>query len=61
MSTTMDKVFLAMSNAAEAIGKTKGVTSVSFDNDNDSGEIMFDVNGKTFILSVEETRKDTDG
>lgn len=50
----INKALEAMSNATTAIRNTTGVTDVSMDNDNDSGEIIFAVAGQKFILRLEE-------
>jgi hypothetical protein len=52
----MDKALEALNVAARAIEKIKGITDVSFDNDNDSGEIFFfdEKEGKEFKLTLTE-------
>lgn len=53
MDKEMDKALEALHVAADAIRKMKGIRNVSVDNDNDSGEIFFDVGERTFKLVLE--------
>jgi hypothetical protein len=48
------KALEALHVAADAIRKMKGVTNVSVDNDNDSGEIFFSVENREFKLNLTE-------
>ncbi len=48
------KALEALHVAAAAIKRMKGVTNVSVDNDNDSGEILFNVGSREFKLNLTE-------
>jgi len=48
----MDKALEALHVAAFAIENMLGISNVSVDNDNDSGEIFFDADGETYVLKL---------
>jgi hypothetical protein len=48
------KALEALHVAAAAIKKMEGVSNVSVDNDNDSGEIFFSVGDREFKLNLTE-------
>ena len=50
----MEKALEALYVAAKAIKKMDGVESVSVENDNDSGEVYFVVDGIGYIMKLKE-------
>jgi hypothetical protein len=50
----MDKALEALHVAAAAIKLLAGVTNVTVDNDDDSGEIMFETERGCFTLTLSE-------
>jgi len=49
-----DKALEALHVAAEAIREMDGVSNVSVDNDNDSGEIFFRTDNGDFVLKLDQ-------
>ena len=54
MDKELTKALEALHVGADAIRTLKGVDECTADNDNDSGEIIFTVNGRDFRLKLEE-------
>jgi hypothetical protein len=54
MDKELTKALEALHVGADAIRTMKGVDECTADNDNDSGEIIFTVNGRDFRLKLEE-------
>lgn len=52
---SLEKALEALQVAAEAIGAMPSIVEATADNDNDSGEIIFTVQGgQSFVLSLRE-------